>query len=111
MKGSGYFKVEFGCWQATSLSSLHPDAVSAEGRHADGHGYRHLLWLLVGSLLLHLFPGISVQRPDHDGADAVAVGMYGGAARCASGRVACELFWKSLCKSALHWDNLEMVDS
>lgn len=78
MKGSGYFEVEFGCWQVTSWSFLHPGAVSTEGRHTDGHCYRHLLWILVGSLLFHLFPGISVQCPNHDGADVVTVGMYGG---------------------------------
>ena len=69
--------VELRCWQAISLSSFHPAAVSTEGRHTDGHSHWHLLWLLVGSLLFHLFPGISVQCPDHNGADAIAVGMYG----------------------------------
>lgn len=92
--------VEFGCQQVTSLSLPHPDAVSTEGRHTDGHGNWHLLWLLAGCLLFHLFPGISVQCPNHDGADAVAVGMYRwhcpkvwvGCTRCSSMRVACDLF-------------------
>ncbi|XP_075002842.1 protein YIPF3 isoform X4 [Calonectris borealis] len=59
----------------TSLSLPHPDAVSTEGRHTDGHSHWHLLRLLVGRLLFHLFPGISVQCPNHDGADAVTVGI------------------------------------
>lgn len=58
------------------MSSLHPDIVSTEGRHTDGHSHRHLLRLLAGRLIFHVFPGISVQCPDHNGADAVTVGMY-----------------------------------
>jgi len=74
----------------TSVSPPHPDTVSTEGRHTDGNSHWHLLRLLVGRLLFHLFLGISVQRPNHDGADAVTVGMYRWG--CPKVRVGCTVF-------------------
>lgn len=48
--------------------------IPTERRHTDGHCNRNLLWLLAGRLLFRLLPGLLVQCPDHNGADAVASG-------------------------------------
>lgn len=50
--------------------SLHPTA----GGHPDGHSHWHLLRILAGCLVLHLFPCLPVQCPDHHAPDACTAG-------------------------------------
>lgn len=45
--------------------------VETERGNADGHCHWNLFWILAGSVLLHLFPCLPVQRSDYHAADVV----------------------------------------
>lgn len=92
-KGLGLSGVNLGAGRSLPSSS-HPGTVSTEGRHTDGHSHWHLLRLLAGRLILHVFPGISVQCPNHDGADALTVGMYSWS--CPMVHIGCMVFQNKL---------------
>ncbi|XP_035028999.1 protein YIPF3 isoform X2 [Hippoglossus stenolepis] len=46
-----------------------------QGGDSDGHRYRNMFWLLAGSFLLDLLPGVPGQRSDHYAPDAVPAGL------------------------------------
>ena len=45
-----------------------------ERGYSDGDSHRNVLWLLAGSVILHLFSGLPMQCPDYHASDAVPAG-------------------------------------
>lgn len=50
--------------------------VETERVYADGNCHWNLFWILAGSVLLHLFPCLPVQRSDYHAADVVFASKY-----------------------------------
>ncbi len=50
--------------------------VETERGYTDGNRHWNLFWILAGSVLLHLFPRLPVQRSDYHAADVVFASKY-----------------------------------